>query len=130
MTIERILKKKLKTFLKESFPGSDVTNNLESRLALPSIVEILEKPFRLSVFTITTTDDAHPEDFLSLCEQYYFERCWLKQDEKIFAIKHNGLDMSFERDGEKMFLILSPFEKFIKITIIRFKEKNYGKKTN
>lgn len=117
MTLERILSKKLKTFLKESFPGSVVTNNLKPGF-IKSLIKTLDKNFTLSVFTMTT--DASPEDILSFCEMYYFERDWLKQSERIVDIKHNGMDLSFERDNEKLFVILSPFEKFVQITIVTF----------
>jgi hypothetical protein len=125
MTLERILKKKLKTFLNEGFPGSIVSNNLKLGLILPLMVKIVQDPFRIHVFTMTT--QVAPEDILYLSEQYYFERNWLKKSEKIVDIRHNGMDLSFERDGERLFVILSPFKTFVQITTVKLKKTNNKK---
>jgi hypothetical protein len=120
MTFEKILKKKLKTFLKESFPGSIVSNNLKPGLILSLMVKIVQDPFRIHVFTMTT--QVAPEDILYYSEQYYFERNWLKESERIVDIKHNGMDLSFERDDERLFVILSPFKTFVQITTVKLKK--------
>jgi len=121
MTLERILNWKLKTFLRESFPGLKVSNNLKPGFIKPLMVRILKQPFRLCVFSMTT--DIVPENILYYCEQYYFERDWLKQSERIVDISHNGFDLSYKRGDERLFLLLAPYEDFLQVTTVRWKEK-------
>lgn len=118
MTLEAILKMKLKTFLSRSFSGSVVTNDLKPGMIKFLIAKVLNKSFNLNTFTIKTTED--PSNVLLCCEQYYFERDWLIQSKQILNIDHNGSDLSFIRDEERLFLILSPFDGFIQITTAKF----------
>lgn len=119
MKLKVILAKKLKTFLKESFTGSVVTNDLEPGLIKYEIKRSLQRPFKLAVFIITV--DIAPEDVLYYCEQYYLERDWLKLSGKTVDINHNGLDDFFERNGENLFLALTPLgDSRIQITIVNF----------
>lgn len=105
----------LKTYLKKLLTGS-VVCNMESELIQKEVEKLLlEKQFELDVFKFVT--DASIDTISDLIKGYYYNRI-ARLIHKCIDLNHNGLDLSFENEKEKIFIVLSPFTGFFKISVI------------
>lgn len=109
--------KKLETFLKGKFPTSFVRKSHGAKLAEAMIGRSLggasfEVPeaFDLKV-------EAIEEDLNLAITKFYLDCGYKQSSQRNVQMKHFGSDLSFENDDTKLFIVITSFDGYFKISV-------------
>lgn len=111
----------LETFLKEKFPASSGKKSYGSQLA----EAIVGRSLGGASFDVPEAFDlkveATEEEVKSAITEFYLDCGYKSSPERNVPMKHFGADASFENDYEKIFVVISPFDGYFKISVTAIK---------
>ena len=109
--------KKLEDFLKEKFPASFGRKSHGSQLA----EAIIGRSLGGASFDVPEAFDlkvvASEVEVKSAITEFYSSCGYKLSTERNVPMKHFGPDVSFENDDEKVFVVISPFDGYFKISV-------------